>query len=129
MAKMTVGPGGIEILQGALARPSKKNGHTHGRYFVAMHRTAETTNPECQRVYSWGKDRYKRSTTPSSREMENRIRFTAVRQAVYNRAHDLTKISQDQIAFEAQKNQAGGIKTMKAWLWKQEGDLYDAQHQ
>ena len=129
MAKMTVGPGGIEILQGALARPTKKDGHKHGRYFVATHRTAATTNPECQRVYSWDKDRYKRSTVPSAREMENRIRFTAVRQAVYNRAHDLTKISADQQAFLAQKNEAGGIRSMKAWYWKQEGDAYDAQHQ
>ena len=128
MAKMTVGPGGIEILQGALARPTKKNGHKHGRYFVATHRTAATTNPECQRVYSWDKDRYKRSTVPSTREIENRVRFTTVRQNVWNRAHDLTKISQDQQAFLAQRDTAGGIRTMLAWYWKQEGDAYDANH-
>ena len=126
MAKMTVGPGGIEILQGALARPTKKDGHKHGRYFVATHRTAPTTNPECQRVYSWGKDRYKRSTVPSTREIENRVRFTTVRQNVWNRAHDLTKISQDQQAFLAQRET--GIRTINAWYWKVCGDEYDAQH-
>ena len=128
MAKMTVGPGGIEILQGALARPTKKNGHKHGRYFVATHREAATTNPECQRIYSWGKDRYKRSTPVSAREMQARTRFAAVRQAVWDRAHDLNKISQDQAAFIAQKDTAGGIRTMNAYLWKLEGDLYDANH-
>ena len=28
-----------------------------------------------------------------------------------------------------QRCQTGGIRSMKAWYWKQEGDLYDAQHQ
>ena len=125
---MTVGPGGIEILQGALARPSKKNGHKHGRYFVATHRVAATTNPECQRVYSWGKDRYKRSTVPSAREMQARLRFKTVSQNVAERKIDLTRMSQDQQAFLAQRDTAGGIKTFNAWYWKQEGDLYDANH-
>ena len=128
MAKMTVGPGGIEILQGALARPTKKSGHKHGRYFVATHRTAATTNPECQRIYSWGKDRYKRSTPPSAREMQARTRFAAVRQAVWDRAHDLNQISTDQAAFLAQRDTAGGKTTMNAYLWKVCGDAYDANH-
>jgi len=125
---MTVGPGGIEILQGALARPTKKDGHKHGRYFVATHRTAPTTNPECQRVYSWGKDRYKRGGVPSAREMQNRLRFKTVSQNVAERKIDLTRMSQDQQAFLAQKDQPGGIRTLLAWYWKQEGDAYDAQH-
>ena len=128
MAKMTVGPGGIEILQGALARPTKKDGHKHGRYFVATHRTAPTTNPECQRVYSWGKDRYKRSTVPSAREMQARLRFKTVSQNVAERKIDLTRMSQDQQAFLAQRDEPNGIRTLLAWYWKQEGDAYDAQH-
>ena len=125
---MTVGPGGIEILQGALTRTSKKSGHKHGRYFVATHRTAATTNPECQRIYSWGKDRYNRSTPVSSREMAARTRFAAVRAAVWDRAHDLNQISQDQAAFIAQKDTAGGKTTMNAYLWKVCGEAYDANH-
>ena len=120
---------GISSVSGALAKPSNKGGqHSCGDYLIGTHRVAETMSDDCNRLYIRPKDVYKRSTTPSSAEMENRIRFTAVRQAVYNRAHDLTKISQDQVAFEAQKNQAGGIRSMKAWYWKQEGDLYDANH-
>jgi len=38
---------------------------------------------------------------------------------------NLATLAQDQAAFLAQKDQAGGVKTFKAWLWKQEGDSYD----
>ena len=125
---MTVGAGGIEILQGALARPTNKDGHKHGRYFVATHRIAETTNPECQRVYSWGKDRYKRSTPVTAREIELRTRFRAVSIAVAARAIDLNQISTDQAAFLAQKDQPGGKKTMKSYLWSLEKAKYDQNH-
>ena len=117
----------IDSVSGALSKPSKGGQHSCEKMLLGTHRVAETMSNDCNRIYI--RRKVKRSTTPSSREMENRIRFTAVRQAVYTRAHDLTKISQDQIAFNAQKNQAGGIRSMKAWYWKQEGDLYDAQHQ
>jgi hypothetical protein len=48
--------------------------------------------------------------------------------AVKVRAKDLMQISDDQAAFLAQKDTAGGKKTMKAYLWKVCGDEYDAQH-
>ena len=38
------------------------------------------------------------------------------------------RINADQTAFLAQKDTAGGKKTMKAYLWKVEGDAYDAEH-
>jgi len=41
---------------------------------------------------------------------------------------DLTQITQDQIAFKAQKDSAGGKKTMKSYLWRLELDAYDASH-
>jgi len=41
---------------------------------------------------------------------------------------DLTRITQDQIAFNAQKNTPGGKKTMKSYLWSLELDAYDASH-
>jgi hypothetical protein len=34
----------------------------------------------------------------------------------------------DQAAFNAQKNEPNGKKTMKAYLWKLEGEAYDASH-
>ena len=61
--------------------------------------------------------------------MSARERFTAVAAAVKARANDINQITQDQIAFKAQKDQPGGKKTMKAYYWKVCGDLYDEAHQ
>ena len=58
MAKATVGAAGIEYIQGALKRPKKENGHKHGNYLVMTHRSAASTNPNCQRIYSFAADRY-----------------------------------------------------------------------
>ena len=49
-------------------------------------------------------------------------------QDVWDRAHDLNKISADQAAFLAQKDTPGGKRTMNAYLWKLEGEAYDANH-
>ena len=69
MAVMKVGAAGIETMSGALKRPKKQDGHNHGNYLVATHRTAATTNPNCQRVYSFDADRYKRSTPVTTEEL------------------------------------------------------------
>ena len=128
MAKAKVGAAGIEYIQGALKRPKKQNGHNHGNYLVMTHRTAPTESEECQRIYSFDADRYNRSTQPSSDELNARERFKTVSGMVKARKEDLTKISQDLQAFLAQKDTAGGKKTMKAYLWKVCGEEYDAQH-
>ncbi len=125
---MTVGPGGIETISGALKRPVKKDGHNHGLYFVATHRTKETANPNCQRVYSFAPDRYKRSTPVTADERDARARFAEVAGAVKTRKSNLTTLSQDQANFLAQKDTAGGCVTFKQYLWKVCGDAYDAQH-
>ena len=127
MAVMKVGPAGIETISGAMKRPKKQNGHNHGNYLVAVHRTAATENPNCQRVYSFSSDRYERNTPLTAKETEARTRFAAVKAAVSARAKDLSKITQDQIDFEAQKDSANGKKTMTAYLWKVCGDEYDEQ--
>ena len=128
MAIMKVGAAGIETISGAMKKPKKQNGHNHGNYLVATHRTAASTNPNCQRIYSFDADRYKRSTTPKAKELAARSRFTEVGNAVRLRSKDLMQISTDQAAFLAQRDTAGGKKTMKAYLWKVCGDEYDAQH-
>ena len=125
---MKVGAAGIETISGAMKRPKKMNGHNHGSYLVAVHRVAPTENPNCQRVYSFDADRYKRSTALSEDEINARNRFRAVSQMVKQRKKDLTYISDDQMDFAAQRNTPGGKKTMLAYLWKVCGDLYDAQH-
>ena len=128
MAKAKVGAAGIEYIQGALKRPKKQNGHNHGNYLVMTHRTAPTESEECQRIYSFDADRYTRSTQPSSDELNARERFKVVSGMVKARKEDLTKISTDLANFLAQKDTAGGKKTMKAYLWKVCGEEYDAQH-
>ena len=128
MAKVKVGPAGIETISGALKRPKKQNGHNHGNYLVAVHRKAASTNPNCQRLYSFDADRYTRSTEPSAKELRIRSRFTEVGNAVRLRAKDLMQINADQAAFLAQRDLPNGKKTMKAYLWKVCGDAYDEEH-
>ena len=128
MAKAKVGAAGIEYIQGALKRPKKMNGHNHGNYLVATHRSAPTESPDCQRLYTFDSDRYKRSTPVTTEETRIRNRFSAVAAAVSARSKDLMKISADQAAFAAQKDAPNGKKTMKAFLWKLEKEAYDAEH-
>ena len=128
MAVMKVGAAGIETISGAMKRPKKQNGHNHGNYLVATHRKAASENPNCQRVYSFDADRYARSTDPTSNELLARARFSAVGAAVRARQKDLMQINQDNTAFLAQRDTAGGKKTMKSYLWKVCGEQYDAEH-
>ncbi len=128
MAVMKVGAAGIETISGAMKRPKKQNGHNHGNYLVATHRKAASANPNCQRVYSFDADRYKRNSPLTTKETEARSRFEAVAKAVKTRKADLMSMSTDQQAFLAQKDQAGGKKTMLAYLWAVCGALYDQQH-
>ena len=125
MAIMKVGAGGIETISGAMKRPKKQDGHNHGNYLVATHRKAATENPNCQRLYTFDADRYKRTTALSTRELQVRNRFRAVAAAVKARAEDLSKVTTDQAAFLAQKDTANGKKTMRAYLWMVCGQEYD----
>jgi len=61
--------------------------------------------------------------------MQNQSRFSAVAAAVKARAKSLEYAASDRAAFLEQKNEANGRKTMKSYLWKVCGDIYDAQHQ
>ena len=47
--------------------------------------------------------------------------------AVASRAKDLSQMTADQAAFKAQKNEPGGKKTMKSYLWSLELAKYDAK--
>jgi hypothetical protein len=71
---------------------------------------------------------YHTNRTPGADELAARTRFATVAAAVRNRSKDLTKIVADQQAFLAQKDLAGGCKTIKKWYWMVEGEAYDAQH-
>ena len=120
---------GIDYVQGSLSKPTVKNGHQCGTYLTGTHRTAPTENPNCTRLYIRTADTYKRTGTPSADELAARARFAAVSAAVKDRKEDLQYIASDNAAFLAQKDNANGKKTMRAYLWAVCGAIYDQQHQ
>ncbi len=117
---------GIDYVSGALSKPKKDGQHNHEKMLLANHRVAATTNPQCNRIYL--RKPTKRTTPLSPKELRIRARFTAVRAMIAERKEDLSKITDDQIAFAAQKNLANGKKTMYSWYWKVCGEEYDQQH-
>ena len=119
---------GIDYVQGSLAKPKVKEGHTCGTYLIGTHRTAATTNPNCTSLYVREADTYKRTSQPSSKELAARARFTAVSAAIKARKADLMSVADDEAAFMAQKNLPGGKKTLKAYYWMVCGNEYDQEH-
>ena len=118
---------GIDSVSGALSKPGKNGQHTCAKMLLGTHRIAATESPDCNRLYL--RKKVKRSTPLTSNELDARARFAAVAAAVKARKSDLNQITTDQQNFAAQKDTAGGKKTMKAYLWKICGEAYDAEHQ
>ena len=127
MAKVKWSPG-IDVVSGLLTkRPKAGEPHSsHSSVMLATHRTAATTNPVCARVYLVGE--FLRTSPITADERARWMRFSAVSAAVAQRAKDLNKMTQDQANFLAQKDQPGGKKTMKSYLWSLEMATYDANH-
>ena len=125
MAKVTWSAG-IDHVSGALAKPGKNGQHSCAKMLLGTHRVAPTESKDCNRLYMRSKTQ--RSTQPTGDELKARERFAAVAALVKARKGDLSQISADQDAFLAQKDIAGGKKTMRAYLWKVCGEQYDAQH-
>jgi hypothetical protein len=117
---------GIDHVSGALSKPGKSGQHSCTKMLLGTHRVAATTSNKCNRLYL--RRKVERSTLPTSNEMDARTRFATVGAAVRTRAKDLMHISEDQAAFEAQKNLANGKKTFRAYLWAICGAEYDQQH-
>ncbi len=117
---------GIDSVSGALSKPGSNPQHSCEKMLLGTHRVAATTNSNCNRLYL--RKQVKRSTPISAHERDIRNRFSAVSTAVASRMQDLTQITQDQAAFNAQKDQPGGKKTMKKYLWSLEMATYDAAH-
>ena len=117
---------GIDSVSGALAKPTKSGHHNCEKMLLGTHRVAATTSDTCNRVYI--RRKVERSTTPKAKELAARSRFTEVSAMVRTRSKDLMQIAADQAAFLAQKDLAGGIKTMKAYYWHICGEEYDQQH-
>ena len=117
---------GIDSVSGALSKPGSNPQHSCEKMLLGTHRTAPTTSSDCNRLYL--RKKVKRTTPVGSDELTNRLRFAAIGAAVAERAKDLSKRTADQQAFLAQKDQAGGAKTLKKWYWRVEAEAYDAQH-
>ena len=117
---------GIDHVSGALSKPSKSGQHSCTKMLLGTHRVAATESKDCNRLYL--RRKVERSTQPTGKELANRARFTAVSAAIKTRKADLMKVTEDEAAFMAQKNLAGGKKTLKAWYWMVEGAAYDQEH-
>ena len=117
MAKVVWAPG-IETVSGALTKINKKSQHAADQQMLlATHRVAATTSTDGNRLYMRGLSSVTRSTPVSSDERAQRARFSAIAKAVNERRKDLSKVAEDLAAFNAQKDTAGGYKTMRQYLW------------
>ena len=123
MAKV-VWSNGIDYVSGALNKV-KGGQHDHEKMLIGTHRVAATTSKHCNRVYL--REKPKRSTPLTNHERAIRLRFKTVAQMVIERKEDLTKVTQDQAAFLAQRDLANGKKTMRAYLWYICGQEYDQE--
>ena len=117
---------GIDSVSGALSKPGNNPQHSCEKMLLGTHRTAATTNPDCNRLFL--RKKVKRSTPLTPTELWIRQRFKALQAAVKTRSEDLTKYDADLAAFIAQKDKSNGKKTMKAWYWAQEAATYDTNH-
>ena len=106
---------GIDSVSGALSKPGKNPQHSCNKMLLATHRIAATTNPDCNRLYL--RKKVERSTPVTAAETAHRSKFGEICTAVAARRKDLGKISQDNINFKAQKDQPGGFKTMRSYLF------------
>ena len=114
---------GIDHVSGALSKPGKNGQHSCAKMLLGTHRVAATESKDCNRVYL--RKKVKRSTPVKASEMQQRQRFGAIARAVNARAQDVSKIAADQAAYKAQKDTAGGKRTMKSYLWSLEMGAYD----
>jgi len=70
-----------------------------------------------------------RISQPSTDELAQRLKFKQIRQAVETRAKNLATLTQDQLAFGAQRKAGGKYTTFRGWLMGK-GFLYwnDSTH-
>ena len=118
---------GIDSVSGALAKPSKSGQHSCTKMLLGTHRVAPTTSNKCNRLYL--RKPIKVNVSQTENAINARNRFTAVSQAIKLRKRDLTKLTEDQQAFLAQRDLPNGKKTMLAYYWMVCGQEYDAEHQ
>ena len=125
MAKASYAPM-FETVSGALNKINKKSPHAADQKMVlTTHRVAPTTSPDCSRVYLRDLNSVTRSTPVTAKETTIRTKFAAVSEAVNTRLHDQSKQADDLAAFNAQKDDKNGKKTMRSYIWSLESAAYD----
>ena len=107
---------GIDSVSGALSKPSKSGQHSCTKMLLGTHRVAPTTSNQCNRLYL--RKKTVRTTPLTPDELTARELFRARARWIKTRMEDLSKVTTDQAAFIAQKDTAGGAKTLKAYYWK-----------
>ena len=110
---------GIDSVSGALSKPSKSGSHSCNKMLLATHRVAPTENNQCNRLYLRKKVERKSFT---AKELENQARLAQASQATQARLNNISTIQADRDAFEAQKNLAGGKKTLYSYIFNLEYD-------
>jgi len=116
----------IKTVSGAMTKINKKSQHAGDQKMVlATHRVAPTTSPDCSRLYLRGLSSVTRKTPVTADEQAQRARFAAISRAVAARGNDLAQAAADITAFNAQKDQPGGLKTLKAYRWSICAAAYD----
>ena len=108
---------GIDYVSGLLSkRPKAGDPHSdHANTLMATHRVAESTNPDCTRIYMVGE--YNRKTPVSAEEQSKRTLFKQRAAWVTERKQDISHIASDMQAYRAQRDLPSGKKTMKSYLW------------
>ena len=120
----------IKTVSGALTKINKKSPHAKDQKMVlGTHRKAATSNPNCSRIYLRGLSSVDYPVAQTEDAINARNRFSAVARAVKTRRKDLSHMAQDLAAFQAQKDNSNGKKTMTAYLWYICGQEYDQAHQ
>lgn len=117
---------GIDTVSGALSKPSKSGQHSCTKMLLGTHRVAETTSNRCNRIFL--RRKVERSTPATAKELTHREKFGTIAAAVNARRKDLSKIAADQEAFLAQRDTAGGKKTMRSYLFSLEKKAYEDAH-
>ena len=126
MAKVTWAPG-ISTVSGALTKINKKSQHAGDeQMLLATHRSAPTTNKDCNRLFLRGLKSVTRTTAVTSDEIILRNRFAAVSRAVQERRRNLSYVATDVANFRAQKET--GYKTFFQYLWHLCAAQYDQQN-
>ena len=119
----------IKTVSGALVKINKKSAHAADQKMVlGTHRKAPTTSNACSRIYLRGLSSVDYPLSQTELAINARNRFTAVSQAIKARKRDLSKLTDDQQAFLAQRDLPNGKKTMLSYYWLICGAEYDAQH-